>query len=302
MKRAAHSPPWNSPVLPFSEPVADSNRVHVGVALAGVVAADLRVAIPAGPGEHVAAEVVHRPGADQQAGPRIGGIADGDRAGVRARLQVGAGARNTSLAVHRPALPQRQDADARQRERVRVVLAADRVGCRARRRGAVVEFAQASVSAFEGEVAVEEIADAEAEAGVAALVAARGADALVGERVVEVAAAKAEAAAAEVDAAVPGAVDALGANHAGADRECDRRACNDGFLVHPCSFSVVVSASAPGEGSIAALCVKAGHHRVKLSKKKARHLGRRRTRRGGCYWGELNAGYASAALTAVSLA
>src|SRR5207244_506409 len=166
-------------------------------------------------------------------------------------------------------LPQRQDADARQRERVRLVLAADRVGCRARRRGAVVEFAQASVSAFEGEVAVEEIADAEAEAGVAALVAARGADALVGERVVEVAAAQAEAAAAEVDAAVPGAVCALRANHAGADRECDRRACNDGFLVHPCSFSVVVSASAPGEGSIAARRVKAGHLRVKLSKKKA---------------------------------
>src|SRR5205814_2878494 len=129
----------------------------------------------------------------------------------------------------RPALPQRQDADARQRERVRLVLPADRVGRRAGRRGAVVEFAQARVSAFEGEVAVEEIADAEAQARVAALVAARGADVLVGKRVVEVAAAQAEAAAAEVDAAVPGAVGALRANHAGADRKCDRRACNDGL-------------------------------------------------------------------------
>src|SRR6267378_3892878 len=80
------------------------------------------------------------------------------------------------------------------------------------------------------------------------------------------AAAQAEAAAAEVDAAVPGAVDALRANDAGADRECDRGACNDGFLVHPCSFSVVVSASAPGEGSIAARRVKAGQPCVKLGK------------------------------------
>src|SRR5439155_13965209 len=162
-------------------------------------------------------------GADQQAGPRIGGIADRYRAGVRARLQVGLGARQAGLAVHRPVLPQRQDADARQRERVRLVLAADRVGRRARRRSAVVEFAQASVSAFEGEVAVEEVADTEAEARVAALVAARGADALVGERVVEVAAAQAEAAAAEVDAAVPGAVDALRASDAGAERKRGRR-------------------------------------------------------------------------------
>src|SRR5205814_2132401 len=76
----------------------------------------------------------------------------------------------------------------------------------------------------------------------------------------------AEAATAEVDAAVPGAVGALRANHAGADRKCDRRACNDGLLVHPCSFSLVMSACAPGEGSIAARRVKAGQPCVKLGK------------------------------------
>src|SRR6266513_631246 len=189
-RTAAGSRRGSDRVLPFSEPVAYSHREHVGVSLAGIVAADLRVTVPPGLGEDGAVDVVDRSGAEQQAGSGVGGIADRDCAGGRARLEIGLGAREARLPVDRPLLLQRQDADARERERVRLVLAADRVGRRARRRGAVVELTQARIRALDGEVPVHEVADVEAKPRVAAVVAARGADALVRERVVEIAAAQ----------------------------------------------------------------------------------------------------------------
>src|SRR5581483_10669496 len=209
------------------EPHADADHVEIDRSAARRAVADLRIAIPAGFRVDVAREVVGYAGTDEETRAIVRAVLRRRQAALRARFELGVGTREAGLAVKRPLCRKRVEADARERKRARLELAVDRVAAGGR---AVVEAAEALVRALKRKVIVETIAGVDAKARVG-LIEARGrADALVGERAVDIAAVHAEAAAADVDARVPaGLVGALRVHHAGGDDDCE---CSDCLPVH----------------------------------------------------------------------